>query len=105
MKDLIILMCVVLFIVPLHAQESFPFDKDPHYIDGGIGAQDNYPLMEPIDPAIEFIEELIEDIQDMYLSKGLENSLSQKLNNALKSINKGKTNTAINQINAFINGV
>jgi len=39
------------------------------------------------------------------LNKGNANSLKTKLNNALKKINQGKFNTAINILNAFINGV
>jgi parallel beta-helix repeat protein len=65
---------------------------------------DNYPLMEPWD-AVDKIEDLIEDVEDLNLPKGTENSLLSKLENAIKSINKENYNAAANQLEAFINEV
>ena len=48
---------------------------------------------------------LIDDIEAMNLHQGLENSLIQKLMNALQSLGYGWIDDAINQLNAFINQV
>ncbi|MFC1989937.1 hypothetical protein ACFLVW_05195 [Chloroflexota bacterium] len=48
---------------------------------------------------------LIDDIEEMTLPQGIENSLISKLENALKSLEKGNDGAAINQLNAFINEV
>ncbi len=53
----------------------------------------------------EAIEDLIDDIENMNLHHGLENSLVKKLENALKSLENGNDGAAINQLNAFINEV
>ncbi|MCK5559962.1 MAG: VCBS repeat-containing protein, partial [Thermoplasmata archaeon] len=58
----------------------------------------------PKDP-VTLIENLINDIEDMDLPKGIENSLVSKLENALKSLEKENYGAAINQMNAFINEV
>ena len=62
----------------------------------------------PPDP-VEQIEELIGKVFSLVdegkLNKGEANSLNSKLDAALKSIEKGKTNTACNQLGAFINQV
>jgi photosystem II stability/assembly factor-like uncharacterized protein len=50
-------------------------------------------------------EDLISDLEDLNLPKGYENSLVSKLENALKSLEKGNDEAAINQLNAFINAV
>ena len=72
------------------------------------GGVDKYPLMAPIsfeeDP-VEQIENLVDDIEDMDLEGGTENQLTSKLDNALKSLEKEKYGTAINQLNAFIKAV
>jgi len=65
---------------------------------------DNYPLMEPWGSEDE-IEDFIEDIENMDLPQGTETSLTSKLENAIKSIEKENYNTAVNQLNAFINEV
>ena len=54
------------------------------------------------DPETRLLE-LIETVEGMGLPEGIENSLTVKLENAIKSLEKGKQNTAINQLNAFIN--
>ena len=41
----------------------------------------------------------------MGLQKGIETSLSSKINAAAKSFERGNTNTALNQLDAFINEV
>jgi hypothetical protein len=51
----------------------------------------------------ESVQELITTIGDWNLPKGTENSLTNKLQNALQSIEKGQQNAAINQLKAFIN--
>ncbi|MFC1918347.1 hypothetical protein ACFLXH_06850 [Chloroflexota bacterium] len=48
---------------------------------------------------------LIDDIGEIGLHKGIENSLVKKLENALKSLEKGNEGAAINKLNAFINEV
>jgi PKD repeat protein len=45
------------------------------------------------------------DVEDMNMPKGLEDSCLSKLDNAIKSIEKGKDNAAANQLEAFINHV
>jgi parallel beta-helix repeat protein len=67
---------------------------------------DFYPLMKPwIQDLKTFIENLIEYIENMGLDYGIENSLVSKLKNALKSLENGQYNTAMNQLSAFINEV
>ena len=56
-------------------------------------------------PPSQLINNLIVYIQSLNLPKGTGNSLTAKLNNATKSLENGKADTAINQINAFINEV
>lgn len=51
------------------------------------------------------IQEFINDIEDMNLHHGLENSLTQKLMNVIQSLGYGWTNDAKNQLNAFIHQV
>jgi hypothetical protein len=48
-------------------------------------------------------QKLIETIKTWNLPKGTENSLTSKLQNAIKSLEKGQQNAAINQLSAFIN--
>ena len=54
---------------------------------------------------IEAIEDLIENIQEMNLPEGIENSLVSKLENAIQSVYRGRHNAASNQLEAFINEV
>jgi len=58
---------------------------------------------------LERMDDLIAQVQQLYsdgvLNSGQANSLIVKLNAAKKSLNNGKTNTAINQLQAFINHV
>lgn len=51
----------------------------------------------------ESTQKLIETIETWNLPKGTETSLTSKLQNAIKSLEKGQQNAAINQLNAFIN--
>ena len=44
-------------------------------------------------------------LDSMGLQKGIETSLSSKINAAAKSFERGNTNTALNQLDAFINEV
>jgi parallel beta-helix repeat protein len=76
----------------------------PHpHINMGMGYYklDNYPLTSPW----TIVDEMIDDVQDMGLPDGTENSLISKLDNAKKSIEKGNDNAAANQLEAFINQV
>ena len=66
----------------------------------GVHNQTHY-----VDDPVEMINDVIEDIEDMGLCHGIENSLTQKLNNVIQSLGNGQTNAAINQLNAFINQV
>lgn len=50
-------------------------------------------------------EDLDDTIVDLELSQGTENSLTSKLDNALKSLEKDNDGAAINQLKAFINQV
>ena len=58
---------------------------------------------EKISETIVKIENLINDIEEMGLHQGLEKSLTSKLKNAIKSLENGNIDDAINQLNAFIN--
>jgi len=51
------------------------------------------------------LEELVQLVQTSNIHKGTRNSLVKKLQNALRSLEKGKIETAINQIRAFQNEV
>jgi ABC-type transporter Mla subunit MlaD len=55
------------------------------------------------------IRSLIEDIEALrdagILNKGQANALIVKLETAIKNLDKGKANTALNELNAFINQV
>lgn len=51
------------------------------------------------------LEKLIEEIQNSDIHHGIKNSLVKKLENAIKSIEKGNINAAINKIEAFQNEV
>jgi hypothetical protein len=73
----------------------------------GIGSNRDYTLIkytEQLDPD-DAIDDLISDIEDMDLPHGTENSLTSKLEAALKSLENGQCDTAINQLEAFINQV
>jgi len=67
------------------------------------------PVTLNVGTPLERIDDLITQVQQLYsdgvLNSGQANSLIVKLNAAKKSLNKGQTNTAINQIQAFINQV
>ena len=51
------------------------------------------------------VEELIVELESLDLPKGIENSLVSKLQGALRSLERGKGDTAIKQLIAFINHV
>jgi parallel beta-helix repeat protein len=66
---------------------------------------DLYPLMEPWreeKTPKEALKDLIQDVDDLDLPKGTENSLKSKLENAFESLEQGKDNAAKNKIGAFI---
>ena len=82
------------------------------------GIESNYQLNYHTDPDSEIVAEKVvnscSDIrQDLDLcykigwitNKGIYNSLSKKIDNAEKQADKGKSKTAINNLNAFINEV
>jgi hypothetical protein len=61
-------------------------------------------------PDINLIDMLISDVNTAYEkgwidNQGIANSLDQKLENAKNQLEKGKTNTAINMLSAFLNEV
>jgi hypothetical protein len=68
----------------------------------------NWPLdverLEIITPE-DAIENIIDDIEDMDLSKGTENSLISSLEVVLEMLKKGNDGPAVNKINALINHV
>ena len=51
------------------------------------------------------ISEAIEDIEQNIVHRGIENSLTSKLQNALKTLERGNTKAFVNILNAFINHV
>ena len=53
----------------------------------------------------EMMAELITSVDESDIHKGTKNSLTSSLENALKSLGKGNTGAAINQLQAFINKV
>jgi len=78
----------------------------PYAITGG--GYDYYPLMEPWSAEFDIgqvINDLIDDVKELGLSAGIENSLVSKLENALASWEKGNNNACENKLNAFINQV
>jgi parallel beta-helix repeat protein len=81
---------------------------DTPYIIYGTN-QDNYPLMEPwsLKPSspVEATQELIETIKTWNLSKGAENSLISKLDNAIHQLNKGNENVAINKLTVLMSQI
>ncbi len=70
--------------------------------DGGVGIASVEIIVES--PA-EATQEVLEDIEEMELQYGMNESLSSKLENAIKSMDNGQYNAAANQLNAFINQV
>ncbi|UCG68056.1 MAG: right-handed parallel beta-helix repeat-containing protein, partial [Thermoplasmata archaeon] len=73
---------------------------DAHY--------DLFPLMKPWmedKTPKEALKDLMEDVDDLDLPKGTENSLISKLNGAYESLEDGKDNAAVNKIGAFIREV
>lgn len=56
-------------------------------------------------PAEELTQELIGAVEDLNLSRGMENSLISKLEAVIKSLDRGRNNAAVNQLGAFINQV
>ena len=66
----------------------------------------NFPFQSQVFPAInKLIEEINELVTIGDLNNGIGNSLISKLNESVKAINKGNSNSAINQLEAFINQV
>ncbi|MDP2983891.1 MAG: FlgD immunoglobulin-like domain containing protein [Candidatus Latescibacter sp.] len=66
----------------------------------------NFPFQSQVVPAInKLIEEVNELVASWDLDKGIGNALISKLNESVKAINKGNSNSAINQLEAFINQV
>ena len=66
--------------------------------------QDNYPLMEPWS-APTMMKTLIRTVRSWNLHKGTENSLTSKLEGALRLLDIGKKNGAVHKLMAFINQV
>ncbi|MDP2728906.1 MAG: hypothetical protein Q8O55_00260 [Dehalococcoidales bacterium] len=70
----------------------------------GIASTTLSIIATPADPQ-EMTEDLIGVVSSLGLPQGIENSLTSKLSNVIKSLGKGQTDAAINQLNAFINEV
>ena len=58
-----------------------------------------------LDGCIDNIKDLPQVIEDLNLNQGTDNSLLKKVENDQKSLDKENTQTAINQLEAFINQV
>jgi len=58
----------------------------------------------PADPQ-EMTADLVEVVSSLGLPEGIENSLISKLSNVIESLEKGQTNAARNQLNAFVKEV
>lgn len=69
------------------------------------GATETDTAIVTVQTPAEATQDLISDVEDLNLPGGTENSLVSKLENAIKSLDKGQENAAINQLNAFINQV
>ncbi len=79
---------------------TFSNDIAAHVICGQTDRLTEFGLFEVTDP-ITLIHRLIATIQSYNLKHGIENSLIVKLQNAGKTLGKGKENQAINVLNAF----
>lgn len=69
----------------------------------GLTGSDNSSIT--VKSPVEGTQNLISEIHNSSLSKGVENGLKAKLIAAIDALNRGKTKTAINLLNAFINQV
>ena len=82
------------------------------YLSDGLGdACDQCPIEDATgfdvngDGCVDRIEDFVDIIENLNLPKGIENSLTSKINNAQKLLDKGNDNAAINLLEAFINHV
>lgn len=86
------------------------FPEDPEKSDATSFDNIGHADLTVIQPDISLIEMLIDDVDESYQNgwvdnQGIANSLNQKLENAKKQLEKGKTKQAVNILNAFINEV
>lgn len=90
-----------------------PFNPDSD-ADSVLDGFDNCPLVNPlgldadVDGCVDTPDGLLELLAELppdQLADQIENSLVSKIENALKSLNKGRENAAIGQLEAFINQV
>jgi hypothetical protein len=81
--------------------------KDNYYVKGEISYYSYYEIAQAIEvkDLSTSISDVIETIENLDLQKGIENSLVSKLDNAIKSIDKGNYKAAENQLKAFIKEV
>ena len=70
--------------------------------DGGIGW---HTIAIEVISVTSAVETIIEDVEDIELLPGTENSLISKLEGAIESLKKENNNSAANKINAFINEI
>jgi hypothetical protein len=71
--------------------------------DDGMSASDSAQVT--VKSPGEGIQDIIGQMKSLHLKQGIENSLIAKLNAAIKSLEKGNTKTAANQLNACINEI
>jgi parallel beta-helix repeat protein len=93
-------------------EDSYPDAKEQD--DSGIwdmsyfideNNQDNYPLIDPRGSIDGTINALIRTVRSWELHKGIENSLTSKLDSAIHLLSKGNGNGAIHKLLDFINQV
>jgi streptogramin lyase len=69
------------------------------------GATDTDTTTVTVQTPEEAIQDLISDVEGMNLAKGAENSLTSKLEAAIRSLSRDQKNVATNQLYAFINEI
>jgi PKD repeat protein len=70
--------------------------------DGGVGIDYLTVIINKTKKVKDHVNELIDDVENLNLTVGLENALLSKLKNALKCYEKGNLVAAMNLLNAFI---
>jgi len=86
------------------------FPEDPKESDATHFDNIGHADLNEIQSNSSLIDMMTDDVEDAYqkgwiYNRGIANSLSQKLENAKKQLEKGKTKQAVNMLNAFLNEV